>query len=39
MYSAFGGNQTYSLTPYLPAADPAVKDSDPVMAATIKWQV
>ena len=39
MFSAYGGSQTYSLTPYVPVADPATKDSDPVMAATIKWQV
>jgi hypothetical protein len=39
MYSAFGGSQTYSLTPYVPSADPASKDTDPVMAATIKWTV
>ena len=39
MYSAFGGNQTYSVTPFVPSADPAVMDSDPVMASTIKWTV
>lgn len=39
MYSAFGGSQTYSLTPYVPSSDPAAKDSDPVMASTIKWSV
>jgi hypothetical protein len=39
MYSAFGGAQTYSLTPYVPSADPASKDSDPVMVSTIKWTV
>ena len=38
-YSAFGGAQNYSLTPFVPSADPASKDSDPVMAATIKWDV
>jgi hypothetical protein len=39
MHSAFGGAQNYSLTPFVPSADPASKDSDPVMAATIKWNV
>jgi len=37
MYSAFGGAQVYSLTPFVPTADPATKDSTPVMASTIKW--
>ena len=39
MYSAFGGAQSYSVTPYVPTADPASKDVDPVMASTIKWTV
>jgi hypothetical protein len=39
MYSAFGGSQTYSLTPFVPAADPAKMDSDPVVATSIKWAV
>lgn len=39
MYSAFGGTHSYSVTPYVPAANPAAKDGDPVLASTLKWSV
>lgn len=40
MYSAFdGGEHTYQLTPYLPAADPKTKDSDPIVESSIQWTV
>ena len=40
MYSAFdNGEHTYQLTPYLPAADPKNKDSDPIVESSIVWTV
>jgi hypothetical protein len=39
MYSAFDGTHEYAVTPSVPSAAEGSMDSDPVMAATIKWEV
>jgi hypothetical protein len=39
MYSAYDGTHDYQVTPSVPSADPAAKDSDPVDPATLKWEV
>jgi hypothetical protein len=39
MYSAFDGTHEYAVTPSVPSAAEGSKDSDPVMASTIKWDV
>ena len=40
LYSAFGGDQTYQVTPYVPlvGAD-AAQGADPIDAKTLKWSV
>jgi hypothetical protein len=39
MFSAYDGTHDYQLTPSVPSADPASKDSDPVDGATLKWDI
>jgi hypothetical protein len=39
MYSAYDGEHTYQLSPFIPAANPANKDSDPVVESSIQWKV
>jgi hypothetical protein len=39
MYSAFDGAHDFQLTPSVPIADPASKDSDPLDPSTLKWQI
>jgi len=39
MYSAFGGSHSYAVAPYVPAADPRSRDTDPILASTIEWYV
>jgi len=39
MYSAFDGEHTYQLSPFIPAANPANKDSDPVVESSIQWKI
>ena len=39
MYSVFGGSHSYAVTPFLPGADPASKDSDPIVASKVRWEV
>jgi hypothetical protein len=39
MYSAFDGTHEYAVSPSVPSAAEGSMDSDPVMAATIKWEV
>ncbi|HET8935979.1 MAG TPA: hypothetical protein VFN67_21180 [Polyangiales bacterium] len=39
MYSAFDGTHEYAVTPSVPSAAEGSKDSDPVMASTIKWEI
>lgn len=39
MYSAFDGTHEYAVTPSVPSAAENSMDSDPVMAATIKWEI
>jgi hypothetical protein len=39
MYSAFDGTHDYALTPSVPSAAQGSKDSDPVVASSIKWDV
>jgi len=39
MYSAYDGEHTYQVSPFLPAANPANKDSDPIVESSIKWTV
>lgn len=39
MYSAFDGVHAYSIAPHIPSAAPESQDSDPLLAATIKWEL
>jgi hypothetical protein len=39
MFSAFDGTHEYAVTPSVPSAAENSKDSDPVMAASIKWEI
>jgi hypothetical protein len=39
MYSAYDGEHTYQISPFIPAANPANKDSDPVVESSIQWKV
>jgi hypothetical protein len=36
-YSAHDGVHAYSVTPWIPAADPDSQDSDPVLASSVVW--
>ena len=37
MYLAFGGSHSYSVTPNIPAADPASGAADPILASKTRW--